>query len=226
MWNDPAIMQLNPSLASILPNHAIIVVHRADGSGTTFVFTGYLKSAPNNIWTPGQGTSVKWPVGLGAAGNAGVAGVVLGTTYTIGYVEFAYALTNPMQYSDIQNADGNNFVRPSLASVTYAMENATATNPLPQGNQSWSSVSLINAKGLDSYPIVSFSYLIVYKELNIVPGMTLDKAKALVDFLWFTVHKGQDQASPLAYVPLSPEVTAIDETSIESITFNGQTLPT
>lgn len=225
-WNDPMIQALNPSLASLLPNHAIQVVHRSDGSGTTFVFTGYLNTAPNGIWVPGQGTSVAWPVGLGASGNQGVAGVVQGTTYTIGYVELAYALSNPIQYSDVENADSNNFVRPSLTNVTYAVQNATSAVTLPYGNQSWASVSLLNAKGRDSYPIVSFSYLIVYKELNILPGMTLDKAKALVDFLWFAVHSGQNLAASLAYVPLSPGVIAIDEFSIESMTFDGQTLPT
>lgn len=225
-WNDPGIIALNPSLASVLPNHTITVVHRSDGSGTTFVFTGFLNSAPNGLWTLGQGTTAAWPVGLGASGNQGVARVVQGTPYTIGYVELAYALTNPMQYSYVKNADGNNFVKPTLTNVTYAVKNATAAVTLPQGDQSWASVSLLNAKGLDSYPIVSFSYLVVYKELSILPGMTFDKAKALVDFLWFTVHSGQTLASPLAYVPLSTDVTAIDEASIESMTFNGQTLPT
>jgi len=225
-WNDSAIRALNPGLQNVLPNHPITVVHRSEGSGTTFVFTGYLSSAPGSIWTPGQGTSVSWPVGLGAAGNQGVAGVILGTKYTIGYVELAYALTNPMQYSYVRNADGNNFVKPTLTNATYAVQNATASVTLPQGNQSWASVTLLNAKGTNSYPIVSFTYLLVYKELSIVPGMTIDKAKALVDFLWFTVHSGQAQAPPLAYVTLSSGVVAIDEASIESITFNGQTLPT
>jgi phosphate transport system substrate-binding protein len=225
-WNDSAIRSLNPSLASVLPNKAITVVHRSDGSGTTFVFTGYLNSAPGAIWTPGQGQSVSWPVGLGASGNQGVAGVILGTHYTLGYVELAYALTNPMQYSYVQNSDGNTFVKPSLTNVTYAVQNATSAVTLPQGNQSWASVSLLNAKGADSYPITSFTYMLVYKELSIVPGMTQDKAKALVDFLWFTVHSGQAQGPPLAYVQLAPGVVAIDEATIESITFNGQTLPT
>ncbi len=225
-WNDTAIRQLNPSIASLLPNHNITIVHRSDGSGTTFVFTGYLKSAPSNIWTPGQGTSVAWPAGLGASGNQGVAGVIIGTHYTLGYVELAYALTNPMQYSYVQNSDGNTFVKPSLTNVTYSVQNATSAITLPQGNQSWASISLLNAKGTDSYPIVSFTYLLVYRELSIVPGMTQDKAKALVDFLWFTVHSGQAQGPPLAYAPLTAGVIAIDEASIESITFNGQTLPT
>jgi phosphate ABC transporter phosphate-binding protein len=225
MWNDPNIQQLNPSLT--LPAQTIIVAHRSEGSGTTFVFSGYLKTAASNIWVLAQATSISWPVGLGAFGNQGVAGLVLGTKYTVGYVELAYALTNPMSYAFVRNYDGTTFVKPSLTNATYAVQNATALRAtLPQGNQSWASVNLLNAKGLDSYPIVSFSYLLVYTELSIVPGMTLDKAKAVVDFLWFTVHSGQAQASPLAYVPLPAGIVAIDERSIESITFNGQTLPT
>jgi ABC-type phosphate transport system substrate-binding protein len=132
-----------------------------------------------------------------------------------------------MTYGFVRNHDNTTFVKPSLANVTYAVTNATAPPvTLPEGNQSWASVNLLNAKGLDSYPIVSFSYLLVYREISIRPGMTLDKAKALVDFLWFTIHNGQAQATPLAYVPLPAGIVAIDERSIESITFNGQTLPT
>jgi phosphate transport system substrate-binding protein len=224
MWNDPNIQQLNRPLT--LPAQQIIVAHRSDGSGTTFVFSGYLNTAATGLWVLGQATSISWPVGLGAFGNQGVAGLILGTHYTIGYVELAYALTNPMSYAFVQNHDGNTFVKPSLINVTYAVQNATSAVTLPQGNQSWASVDLLNAKGLDSYPIVSFTYMLVYRELSIVPGMTSDKAKAVVDFLWFVVHSGQAQASPLAYVPLPAGIVAIDEASIESITFNGQTLPT
>ena len=225
-WNDSVIQQLNPSITSLLPYQPIIPVHRSDGSGTTFVFTGYLNTAASSIWTLGQKTSVAWPGGLGASGNQGVAGVVLGTTYTMGYIELAYALTNPISYGYVQNADGNTFVKPTLTNVTFAVRNATSTINLPQGNQSWTSVSLLNAKGLDSYPIVSLTYLLEYKELSVIPGMTLDKAKALVDFFWFIVHEGQSQGPPLGYVQLPAAVLAIDETSIRSITFNGQTLHT
>jgi phosphate ABC transporter phosphate-binding protein len=224
-WNDSMIRALNPSLVSVLPNQSILVVHRADGSGTTFVFSGYLNTAASSVWTLGQKTSIAWPVGTGQQGNQGVAGVIIQTPYTVGYVELAYALSNPMKYSFVQNQDGNNFVKPSLTNATYAVQNITSTTTLPRGNQSWTNVNLLNAHGTNSYPIVSFSYLMVYTELSVVPGMTLDKAKALVDFLWFTVHNGQAQATPLAYVPLPPSVVAIDEATIESITFNGQILP-
>lgn len=223
-WDDAMITQLNPSLQSVLPHQPIIAVHRSDGSGTTFVFTGYLNTAASSLWTLGQNTAVAWPGGLGASGNQGVAGVVLGTTYTMGYIELAYALTNPISYGFVQNADGNTFVKPSLGNVTNAVTSATSSTNLPQGNQSWSSVSLLNAKGTDSYPIVSFTYLLEYKELSIIPGMTLDKAQALVDFLWFVVHDGQAQGPSLGYAALPASVLTIDEASIRSITFNGQTL--
>ena len=223
MWSDPNIQQLNPSLT--LPAQPIIVGHRSDGSGTTFVFSGYLNSAATGVWVLGQSTSIAWPVGYGSYGNQGVAGLILGTKYTVGYVELAYALTNPMSYAFVRNFDRTTFVKPSLINATYAVQNATSAVSLPQGNQSWASVNLLNAKGLYSYPIVSFTYLLVYRELSIVPGMTLDKAKAVVDFLWFTIHSGQAQATPLAYVRLPPGVVAIDEASIYSITFNGQSLP-
>ncbi|HEV2120289.1 MAG TPA: phosphate ABC transporter substrate-binding protein PstS [Candidatus Bathyarchaeia archaeon] len=223
-WNDTSIRQLNPGFGSILPNQQIVSVHRSDGSGTTFVFTGYLTAA-TTIWTPGQGTSVTWPApnGLGASGNEGVAGVIRGTPGTIGYVELAYAVTNNMKDANVLNHDGNTYVKPSLTNVTFAVTNATSI--FPKGNESWSSVNLLNGPGASTYPIASFSYLLVYQELNVIPGMTLDKAKALVDFLWFTVHNGQFQAPPLSYVPLPQSIVHIDETTIASITYNGQTLP-
>jgi phosphate transport system permease protein/phosphate transport system substrate-binding protein len=142
----------------------------------------------------------------------------------MGYVELAYAITNKMNDANVLNYDGNNYVKPSLTNVTYAVTNATSI--FPKGSDSWSSVSLLNRPGTNTYPIASFSYLMVYQELNVVPGMTLDKAKALVDFLWFTVHTGQLQSPPLSYVPLPQAVVAVDETTIASITYNGQTLPT
>ena len=223
-WDNANITGLNPSLKSVLPHQPIIPVHRSDSSGTTFVFTGYLNTAASSLWTLGQKTSVQWPGGLGASGNQGVAGVILGTTYTMGYVELAYVLTNPITYGYVQNADRSTFVKPSLTNVTFAVSNATSTTSLPQGNGTWSSVNLLNAKGLDSYPIVSFTYLLEYKELNIIPGMTLAKAKAIADFFWFIVHDGQSQGPSLGYVPLPATVVTIDETSIRSMTFNGQTL--
>ena len=214
-WNDPAITQLNPTLT--LPSQTITVVHRSDASGTTFVFTGYLNTAASGIWTLGQGTTVAWPVGLGAAGNQGEASVIQATPNTIGYVELSYALSNNMKLVYLRNADGNNFVQPTLASVAASVSNSSTV--FPQGNASWASVSLLNAHGANSYPIVSFSYALVYQQLNVVPGMTLDQAKALANFLWYTVHGGQQRGMPLNYVPLPVGVVLIDEATIFSMRF-------
>ena len=219
MWNDAAIAQLNPSVA--LPSQAIVTVHRADASGTTFVFTGYLNTAAAGVWTLGQGTTVAWPVGLGAAGNQGVVGIVQGTSNTIGYVELNSALSNNMKLSYLRNAAGN-FVQPMVASVAASLSNSSVV--LPQGNASWASVSLLNQPGTNSYPIVSFSYTLVYQELNVVPGMSSDKARALVNFLWYAVHAGQQRGVPLSYVPLPLFAVAVDETTIRSMTFNGFSL--
>jgi phosphate ABC transporter phosphate-binding protein len=221
MWNDPAIQNLNPSVT--LPEQSILVVHRSDGSGTTFIFTGYLSLASSS-WKSsiGQSKTVAWPVGIGANGNTGVASVVQGQNYAIGYVELAYALQNNMTVAAVQNPAGN-WVLPSLDSTQKAAESATG---LPAGNQDWANVNILNAPGAQAYPIVSFSYIIVYQELNVISEMTQDKAAALVSFLWYMVHDGQQSASDLEYAPLPTNVVQIDEATIQSITFNGQTLPT
>ena len=223
MWNDPAIQNLNPTIT--LPAKTIVVVHRSDSSGTSFVFTGYL-SASSTAWSSvvGQGKAVAWPTGLGASGNAGVAGTVEGTAYTIGYVELAYSIENSMKVAAVQNPTGN-WVMPTLASTTAAAQ-AVASAGLPSGSASWTSVNILNAPASNAYPIVSFSYIIVYKELNVIPGMTQSDATALVQFLWYVVHNGQNQAPALSYASLPSNVVQIDETTIQSITFNGQTLPT
>lgn len=219
-WNDPAIASLNPGVQ--LPDKDILVVHRSDGSGTTFVFTGYL-STVSSEWKSkiGQSTAVQWPIGLGSSGNEGVAGLVRGTTYTIGYVELAYALTNSMSYAYVQNSEGR-FIEPTLQS-TSAAAIQKAPN-LPRGNESWKDVNLLNAAGADTYPIASFSYILVYKELSVIPGMDYLEAKTLVDFLWWAIHDGQSYAPSLQYVPLPQNVVSINEQTINSITFNGQSL--
>jgi len=219
-WNDPAIKNLNPEIQ--LPDKDILVVHRSDGSGTSFVWTSYL-SIISSEWNSkvGSGTAVQWPIGLGSAGNEGVAGLIRGTAYTAGYVELAYAIQNTMSYGYIQNI-ASQFIEPTLNSTKAAAEAASIS--LPLGNQSWTSVSILNAPGVASYPIASFSYLLVYKELSILSSMDKTRAKALVDFLWWAVHDGQSLAPNLQYVPLPKSVVAIDEASINSITFKGEPL--
>jgi phosphate transport system substrate-binding protein len=220
-WNDPAIATLNPSVT--LPNNPIQTVRRADSSGTTNVFTHYL-SAVSSTWNTqvGAGTSVQWPGTntIGQSGNAAVASYVNTTQYTIGYVELSYALQNGMTVASVQNPSGN-YIAPTLASTTAAVQSG-ASQGLPSGDQSWTTVSLLNTNDPQAYPIVSFTYLLEYKELNVIPGMTQDKATAIVQFFWYIVHDGQSLAPAQSYAQLPPNVVQIDETTIRSITFNGQ----
>jgi phosphate transport system substrate-binding protein len=226
-WNDSAITTLNPG--TTLPNHAITTVHRSDGSGTTNIFTRYLSNVSltwNN--TVGFGTSVQWPApagsnALGASGNANVASNVNQTQYAIGYVELAYALQNSMTVASVQNPAGY-YIAPSLASTTAAAQSGASS--LPAGNQSWYNVSLLNTANPQAYPIVGFTYLLVYKELNVIPGMDKNKATELVQYLWYVVHEGQQLAPALEYASLPANVVQIDETTIQSITFYGEHLPT
>ena len=225
-WNANDIQHLNQGVN--LPTQPITTVHRSDGSGTTFIFTSYLSTA--SIWkfSPG-GPSKSWPTtpapgALGGNGNQQVATDILTTPNSIGYVEVAYALQNNMSIGYVQNHDNSSFVQPTLANITAAV--SSSTNVFPPGSQSWSSVSLINQPGVNSYPIVSFTYVLVYQQLNLVPLMTVDRAKALVDFLWYIVHQqGQSVATGLTYAALPQQVVTIDETAIQSLTFNGQALP-
>jgi phosphate transport system permease protein/phosphate transport system substrate-binding protein len=227
-WNDPRLAALNPSVT--LPNQQIIVCHRSDSSGTTAVFTSFL-SDENQAWKDNFGASkvISWPGGtLGGSGNPGVAALVQQNQYSIGYVELTYALQNNIPYGKVQNAAGK-FVEPSLETLATAA--AVSSLSLPQGDQSWASNgNYFNlhrvADPKDGYPITSFSHIIVYKELNVVPGMTKEKATALVKFLWYAVHDGQFYASGLSYVQLPKEVITHNEATIRMITFNGQQIAT
>jgi phosphate ABC transporter phosphate-binding protein len=221
MWNDQAIAGLNSNLT--MPAKSILVVHRSDSSGTTFTFTGYLTQASAG-WnkTYGQAKSIGWLVGLGANGNGGVAGVVQGTSYTIGYVELAYALSNNMAVASIQNSAGT-WVLPTLASSAAA---ANAVSNLPAGNGNWATVNLLNQPGATTYPIVTFSYVIIYKDLSVNSNENVNQAGALVKFLWWAVHTGQGNAQALSYVPLPANVVTIDEATLSSITFGATPLPT
>ena len=230
-WDDPAIKAINPGVN--LPSQPIVVVHRSDGSGTTFVWTSFLSKASRE-WnsTIGHGTAVPWPTGIGESGNPGVAKAVISTPYSIGYVELAYALTSHINYGFIKNREGN-FVEPSLnstlAAVTAATtsnatsgaQHANATSKLPAGNESWASVSLLNATGAHSYPIATFTYLLVYKDMatNI---NSISKAKAIAQFIEWAVTSGQKTSPKLEYVPLPPSVVQIDNATLKSLTYNGQ----
>lgn len=231
-WRDSRIASLNPGVT--FPAAPITVVHRSDSSGTTFIFASWLNTGNSNFpWKLGVSKSPKWQNGnasyLSLPQNVGVAGGIQQNPDTIGYVELNYVLstTPPMTYAAVLNGSKNATVLPSLRTSSYAVNNSTGN--LPAGDGDWSSVSLLNAPGTNSYPIVSFTYLLVFKELSITTGMTQAKAQALVNYLWFLVHSnpgGQDQATKLSYVALPQSVVAIDETTLRSITYNGSSLHT
>ncbi len=224
MWNDPAIAALNPGLVrnGTLPNHAITVVHRSDGSGTMYAFTNYLSDS-NAQWKTQVGFSItpNWPTGLGCKGNEGVAGCIENTQYSIGPLEIAYAIENPtlIFYGSVKNAAGN-FIRANETNIGAAVT-AGASAGLPAGNASWTSVSIINSTYNDTsatiaYPITTFTYLVAYqKQTSQVQGTLL------VNFLWWVVNSGQQAGANLGYISLPSNVVTLDDTTIKSITFNG-----
>jgi phosphate transport system substrate-binding protein len=223
-WNDPAVLALNPNLQ--LPKAAITAVHRSDGSGTTYAFTDYL-STVNPDWkaTVGRSTSVTWPVdktatGIGAKGNAGVAGTVANTPGSIGYVDVIYAAGESLGIGAVRNAAGN-FVVPNLETIADAAASATGTidpNDLR--------LHIVNAPGDQSYPIATYTYILIYREMSIQPSMTKSKAEALARFLWWAIHDGQKYAPDLIYAPLPQNIVSADEQLLTSLTYQGQTLIT
>lgn len=186
-WNDAAIVKLNPDAK--LPDMDIVVVHRSDGSGTTYIFTDYLSKVSED-WkkTAGTNTSVNWPVGLGAKGNEGVAGQVKQTEGSIGYVELIYALQNKMSFADLKNADGE-FVKASLESITAALASAQIPDDFR--------FSMTNAPGKASYPIAGTTWLLVYAKQT-----DATKGKKIVEFLKWALTTGQGMAKDLDYAPL------------------------
>jgi len=217
-WNDPKIQALNKD--KTLPADDIVVVHRSDGSGTTFVFTDYMSSV-SQAWKDqlGKGKSVQWPVGIGAPGNEGVANAIKGSPNTIGYIELGYALTTKTPFAFIQNKEGK-FVEPSLDSTKAAVEANVAS--LPKGDGDWSNVTLVNAAGPNSYPLASLTYLLLYKEMSTDPNLDQAKAKALVDFISWAITDGQKMGPSLGYVPLPDGVVKLDQDTLKSLTFKGQ----
>ena len=191
-WSDPAIARVNPGVN--FPNQSIIVVHRSDGSGTTYIFTDYL-SKVSKEWeaTVGKGTSVKWPVGLGGKGNEGVAGQIRQLQGSIGYVELIYAIQNKISYGSVRNAAGN-FVKASLDGVTEA---AASVKTMPADFR----VSITNAPGKTAYPISSFTWLLIP-----VQAKDPKKGKIIADFLDWMVNDGQKMTGQLSYAPLPANV--------------------
>lgn len=210
-WNDPRIAEVNPGVA--LPGQPIIVVHRSNGSGTTYIWVDYL-SKVSKEWEQkvGRGTSVNWPVGLGGKGNEGVSGQVKSTPGAIGYVELAYAIKNNLPAPMVRNRAGK-FVQPSIQSTTAAAAGAAKNMP------SDFRVSLTNPPGEDAYPIASFTWLLVYKDQS-----NEAKGNALVKFLRWAIHDGQKYASDLLYAPLPPQVVSRIEAKLKQITYRGKPL--
>jgi len=191
-WNDPAIAKENPGVN--LPNQSIIVIHRSDGSGTTYIFTDYLSKVSSD-WATGVGknTSVKWPVGLGGKGNEGVAGMIRQMQGGIGYIELIYAVQNKIPYGVVKNAAGN-YVKASLESVTAA---AGSMKNMPADFR----VSITNAPGKDAYPISSFTWLLIPEK-----SKDPNKGKILNEFLNWMLDDGQKMTAELTYAPLPESV--------------------
>jgi phosphate transport system substrate-binding protein len=208
-WDDERIAALNADLD--LPGTDIAVVHRSDGSGTTFIFTNYL-SKVSTEWSDGVGfaTSVNWPGDIGGEGNAGVAAQVAQIPGAIGYVELAYAMQNDLSWAAIRNKSGK-FVEPGLEATTAAAEGIPLADDMK--------VLLTDSDNPDAYPIAGFTWVLAYREQP-------DKAKgqALASYLWWSIHDGQRFTTDLLYAPLSAEAVQKAEAQIESITYQGQTL--
>ncbi len=209
-WDDQRIKAQNAGVA--LPAADITVVHRSDGSGTTAIFSDYL-SKVSKEWKDrvGSGTALNWPVGLGAKGNPGVAGLVKQTPGSIGYVELIYALQNKMSYGAIQNKKGK-FITPTLGATSMA-----ANIPLPDDMK----VSLTDTSAADGYPISGFTWVLVYKEQK-YGDRTEARARSLAKLLDWMTHEGQKYAEPMHYAPLSKSARDKADKLIKSITYDGK----
>jgi len=203
-WNDPELTRVNPGVK--LPNQKIVVVHRSDGSGTTFIWCDYLsKISPEWKKKVGADTSVNWPVGLGGKGNEGVVGLVEQTPYSLGYAELTYCLQNNMLYGTVRNSSGN-YIKATLASVTAAA--ADNAKKLQKDIRA----SITNAPGKESYPISSFTYLLV-------PASIPDAAKreAITAFLGWMLSEGQTQLQAISFAPLPQAMVDIEKSMIPEI---------
>lgn len=208
-WNDQRIVADNPGVS--LPDTKITVAHRSDGSGTTYIFSDYLSSvSPEWLTKVGKGTSLNWPAGIGGKGNAGVAGAITQTPGSIGYLELAYAVQNKLSYATMQNKEGK-WIAPSLQSTSAA----AAAAKIPDDMR----VSIVNAPGAEAYPIAGFAWALVYQDIK-------DKAKgtALINFLNWAIHDGQNLSEELHYAKLPASLVSRVETMLKSVTSQGQPL--
>jgi phosphate transport system substrate-binding protein len=212
-WNDPKILVNNPG--KNLPDMAVTIVHRSDGSGTTFHFTSFL-SEVSKAWSDkvGRSTSVEWPTGIGGKGNEGVSGAVKQTPGALGYVELAYVVQNQLPYAVVKNRSGQ-WIAPSLSSTVAAA--AGGAQKMVQTNDV--RVSIAYAPGPTVYPIAGFTYLLI-------PQNQTDEAKgkALAEFLWWAIHDGEKDAAQLLYAQIPAPVVAIDERILKTVNFQGKAL--
>jgi phosphate transport system substrate-binding protein len=221
-WNDPRIAAINPGI--LLPGSLITPVHRTDPTGTTYAFTSYLSSvSPNWATEVGYGTSVKWPAdtvayGVGAKGNAGVQKTVSTTIGALGYVDVNYANANNLTVGSIRNAAGN-YVAPTMETIEWAAANSTIVT-----GQSGVRLTIVNAQGQNSYPIATTTYIVLYKNMSQNAGMTIYKARALANFLYWIIHNGQQYAPKLFYAPLPQNIVSADEQLILILNYQGQPL--
>ncbi|HTH83372.1 MAG TPA: phosphate ABC transporter substrate-binding protein PstS [Mucilaginibacter sp.] len=211
-WNSPEVKDSNPGVN--LPNLPIVVIHRSDGSGTSFIFTDFLTKV-NTDWASkvGKASAPNWPAGLGGKGSEGVAGLVKQTPGAIGYVELAYAVQNKMPYASIQNKSGK-FIVPTLAATTLA-SNVT----IPADTK----VSVTNTDNAAGYPIASFTWALIYKEQD-YNNRSKARATELVKLLWWNIHQGQQYCEALNYAPLSKAAVKAAEAVLKSATYGGKSI--
>jgi len=212
-WNDPRLAAINEGVK--LPNIGIAVVHRSDGSGTTYIFTDYLgKVSPEWASKVGTGKSVNWPAGIGAKGNEGVSAMVRQTPGAMGYVELGYALINKLPVGAVQNKAGK-FITPTIASVTAAAGGAMQS----MGPDTDFRVSIVNPDGADAYPIASFTWLLLHKQYD-----DAATAQALAKFVWWAETAGQARCADLGYAPLPDAMQPWIRARLESITAQGRSV--
>jgi len=211
-WNSPEITAANPGTK--LPDLPLVVIHRSDGSGTSYIFTDYLTKVSAD-WAKkvGKATAVNWPAGLGGKGNEGVSGLVKQTPGAVGYVELAYAIQNKMPVAQIKNKAGK-FITPNLASIT-----AASNIELPADAK----VSLTDTSNPDGYPISSFTWALIYKEQN-YNSRSAAKAEQLLKLLWWNIHEGQKNCEPLNYATLSTSAVTVAEKILKSATYDGKVI--
>jgi len=211
-WNSPEVKDSNPGVS--LPDLPIVVIHRSDGSGTSFIFTDYLTKV-NKDWATkvGKASAPNWPAGLGGKGSEGVAGLVKQTPGAIGYVELAYAVQNHMPYASIQNKGGK-FIAPTLAATTLA-----SNVVIPADTK----VSVTNTDNPAGYPIASFTWALIYKEQD-YNGRSKARATELVKLLWWNIHQGQAFCEALNYAPLSKSAVKAAEAVLKSATYGGKAI--